>query len=290
MLVRRRPPVHPLFLAAAAFVLLMAPPVLAQQLVAPWSGVAADDARPVTGDVYWAPSTTDLSAHALSGDGRFVVFQSHAPLVADDTNDEWDVYLRDRQTNELRRVSVAIGGGDANGVSAGATISSDGRYVGFQSWADNIVEGDDNRLCDAFVYDRETATTTRVNVSTDGEQSILWDTAAPALSSTGRFALFVSGFPSAEGQLLWLRDRDVDENGIFDEPGLMTMTEITAPPSPPSVQLFGYGDFSMSDDARFIAFLSLAYTTDWQPLGYQLLVHDRVAGTTIQVGGRHPNP
>jgi hypothetical protein len=82
----------------------------AQQTAHPWSGIAADDARPVSDTTQWEPFTTELSPRSLTRDGRFVVFTSRAPLVASDTNSDWDIYLRDRQTNELSRVSVSVYG------------------------------------------------------------------------------------------------------------------------------------------------------------------------------------
>ena len=70
----------------------------------------ADEARPL---VFTNDGETRLSPHALSGDGRFVVFDSERTLVADDTNGAADVFLRDRHTGVLTRISVASNGVDA---------------------------------------------------------------------------------------------------------------------------------------------------------------------------------
>src|SRR5438445_496038 len=75
---------------------------------------------------------------ALSADGRFVAFQSDAPnLVAGDTNGTTDVFVHDRQTGTTERVSVASGGSQGNGCSAGPVLSADGRFVAFHRPATN---------------------------------------------------------------------------------------------------------------------------------------------------------
>ena len=101
----------------------------------------------------------------ISGDGRFVVFTSRAPLVPGDTvplhdrsrghaGNCADVYLRDRQTNQTIRLSEAPGGGSADGPSGHPRISSDGRWVAFDSAATNLVAGDTNGVTDVFLLDR----------------------------------------------------------------------------------------------------------------------------------------
>ena len=71
---------------------------------------------------------------------------------------------------ETTRVSVGSGGEEATRASSVPALSADGRFVAFQSGASNLVSGDTGFDEDVFVYDRQTATTTRVSVSTGGEQ------------------------------------------------------------------------------------------------------------------------
>src|SRR5690349_7429247 len=73
---------------------------------------------------------------AVSGDGRFVAFQSRAAnLVPGDTNGATDVFVRDRLLGTTTRVSVASDGGQAAGSSFSPSISADGRRVAFVSGA-----------------------------------------------------------------------------------------------------------------------------------------------------------
>jgi len=130
---------------------------------------------------------------AINGDGRYVAFSSWASnLVSGDTNNRSDIFVRDRQTNQTTRVSVAAGGGQANGDSLFPAVSMDGRYVAFTSWATNLVTGDTNGAADVFVHDRQTGQTTRVSVSTAGGQGN-GDSLTPTLSADGRYVAYASG-------------------------------------------------------------------------------------------------
>jgi Tol biopolymer transport system component len=139
----------------------------------------------------------------ITPDGRFVVFYSYANnLVAGDTNNLADVFLRDRDTDEdgifdevgavsTTRVSVGPGGVQANGESSYPSISADGRYIAYQSTASNLVVGDTNGVSDIFVYDRQTNTTTRVSVALDGTQAN-GASSNPDISYDGSYVAFES--------------------------------------------------------------------------------------------------
>lgn len=130
---------------------------------------------------------------AISADGRFVTFTSQAPnIVPDDTNGEWDVFVYDREVATMERVSVSSDEEQANGTSNGdasASISADGRFVAFGSWASNLVPGDTNGGADVFVRDREAGTTVRVSLGPGGVQ-INGGCDTPSLSPDGRFVAF----------------------------------------------------------------------------------------------------
>src|SRR5690606_19697050 len=107
--------------------------------------------------------------HTLSADGRFVAFESASDtLVSGDTNAKTDVFVLDRTSMMTTRVSVATAGVQANGHSSHASISSDGRYVTFQSEASNVVSGDTNGQPDVFRHDRATGQTIRISLTARG--------------------------------------------------------------------------------------------------------------------------
>jgi WD40 repeat protein len=93
---------------------------------------------------------------AISGDGRFVAFISVATnLVAGDSNARNDIFVRDRTGAATTRVSVPQSGAQANGHSQlHLAISTDSRFVAFESSATNLVAGDGNATQDVFVRDR----------------------------------------------------------------------------------------------------------------------------------------
>ena len=129
---------------------------------------------------------------AISAHGRFVAFRSHASnLVAGDTNNRIDVFVRDRVAQVTRRVSVGPGGQQGNGVSIEPAISADGRFVTFTSAASNLVAGDTNNVEDVFVRDRKLQVTRRVSVGPAGQQANVGGD-HPAISAHGRFVTFQS--------------------------------------------------------------------------------------------------
>ncbi|TFW09419.1 DUF4214 domain-containing protein [Oxalobacteraceae bacterium OM1] len=83
-----------------------------------------------------------ITRHALSDDGRFLVFSSTAhDLVAGDRDSYSDVFIKDFETGAIQRVSVTSTGQQANGYSEAAAISGDGHYIVFASVATNLVSG-----------------------------------------------------------------------------------------------------------------------------------------------------
>ncbi len=103
------------------------------------------------------------SDSALSEDGRFVAFESaSSELVAGDTNGLIDIFVYDRQTCQISRVSVANDGTEATLSSANPDISADGRYVVFETNAE-LVSADSNGVSDIYMYDQETFEITRIS-------------------------------------------------------------------------------------------------------------------------------
>ncbi|HXQ32463.1 MAG TPA: hypothetical protein VN843_00440, partial [Anaerolineales bacterium] len=130
---------------------------------------------------------------SISGDGRFVAFQSSATnLVTGDTNEKVDIFVHDMQTGTTERVSVHSSGVEGDSLSDGSSISADGRYVAFNSQATNLVPGDTNGTIDVFVHDRQTGTTTRVSVHSSGTQADGNGSSASSISGDGRYITFIS--------------------------------------------------------------------------------------------------
>ena len=128
----------------------------------------------------------------ISGDGRYVSFYSDASnLVTGDTNGAYDTFVHDRNTGNTTRVSVRSNGTEGNADSFGQGISADGRYVTFRSVATNLVAGDTNGFSDVFVHDRNTGTTARVSLRSNGAEGN-GDSFLGSISADGRHVTFRS--------------------------------------------------------------------------------------------------
>jgi len=129
---------------------------------------------------------------SISADGRCVAFWSLATnLVPGDSNATSDVFVHDRVTGQTSLVSVTTDGSQANEDSGNPSLSADGRFVAFDSYAGNLVPPDRNSETDIFVHDRATGRTARVSVAADGSQA---DSACslPDISADGRHVAFES--------------------------------------------------------------------------------------------------
>jgi Tol biopolymer transport system component len=145
-------------------------------------------------------------AAAISGDGRYVAFQSFGSnLVAGDTNGANDVFVHDRDTGVTERVSLDSTGAQADFGSSQPSISGDGRYVAFASDATNLVPGDTNGIQDVFVHDRTNGWTQRASLGVFYQQA---DTFSflPSISGDGRYVAFESATNLV----------DNDTNGVAD--------------------------------------------------------------------------
>ncbi len=135
-------------------------------------------------DASWQP--------AITPDGRYVIFVSYATnLVGGDTNGKQDIFVHDLHTGLTTRESVSSSGVQANADALEPAITPDGRYVAFNTEADNLVSGDSNHAADVFIHDRQTGQTTLLSVTSGGAQGI-WDSYSAALSADGRYVVFTS--------------------------------------------------------------------------------------------------
>lgn len=191
----------------------------------------------------------------ISLDGRFVVFESVADdLVANDTNGVMDVFIYDRPMELMRRVSVSSTGTEGNGESKSAAISPDGRYVVFESAANNLVSGDTNNLSDIFLFDTQTATTTRVNVGPGGVQATGGNSITPHVSNNATRIVYASAATNL------IADDGNTYTDIFVYTRASQTTARVNVPNPP-VTVPPNGNSSgpyITSDGRYVSFASSA--------------------------------
>jgi carboxypeptidase family protein/WD40 repeat protein len=142
-------------------------------------------------------------APSVSGDGRFIAFQSDASnLVIPDGNGDFDIFVRDRFGGVVR-VSESTLGVEGDLDSAAPSISANGRVIAFHSAATNLVAGDTNTNLDVFVHNRDTdqdglldeplaVSTQRVSVPAFGGQAMGGGSSNASISADGRYVVFQS--------------------------------------------------------------------------------------------------
>lgn len=161
---------------------------------------AADD------DHWWA---------SMSDDGRFVVFQSDNPNLADgDDNEFTDIFVWDRDTETIEGITVQDGL-LSDGASGRPSISANGRYIIFASEASNLVEGDTAGERDAFVYDRQTKSFQRISIAADGAEGDGDSSFASDISGGG----FLAAFAGLAGNLVPGDNDEFSDVFIVDRSG-----------------------------------------------------------------------
>jgi Tol biopolymer transport system component len=231
------------------------------------------------------PATTSYESVqdlGLTPDGRFVAYVANA---LDTSGATTAIRVWDAQSG----VSSLVSGNTNNSVVAGSlsdspVIAYSGRFVAFLSSAPDLVT---NRLPgDAHVYlrDLQAGTTSLVDVDTNGVGSPIDPVTAPAMSADGRFV----GFASLDSSLAPL-DRNRAYDVFLRDVGNATTELISAhDPRLPSLTPDGasaISSFSVSSDARFIAFWSEAddlVANDTNGLR-DIFVRDLLSGTNVLV-------
>jgi Tol biopolymer transport system component len=219
------------------------------------------------------------SSPAISADGRYVAFASYATnLVPGDTNGDWDIFVRDRQTSVTERVSVDSLGNQGNDDSITAAISADGRYVAFRSYASNLVPGDTNSRSDIFVHDRQTGLTERVSVDSAGNEGNAYSF-SPAISADGRYGAFGSYASNL------VPDDTNGRSDIFVHDHQTGITERVSVDSAGNQGNDSSWTSAISADGRYVAFYSWA--SNLAPADTNgaddVFVHDRQTGLTERV-------
>jgi Tol biopolymer transport system component len=225
----------------------------------------------------WFPS--------ISADGRFVAFSSTASnLVNGDTINGNNIFLHDLHTKLTELISQSFDGSQGIGDSRTPSVSADGRYVAFDSFAENLVPADQNQFPDVFVRDRLLNLTLLISINSNGSQGNNWSV-GPSISADGRYVAFTSKATN-------LVEVDPADECIYGEcTNVFIYDRQTGQPELASVGMngtLGNGDSRMpaiSSDGRFVAFVSFATNlvsedTNAQP---DVFVYDRQTSETTRV-------
>ncbi|MFN0133879.1 MAG: hypothetical protein ACKVW3_15290 [Phycisphaerales bacterium] len=210
------------------------------------------------------PSVSFLGARVAFLSGAGGILPPPDVLSCITTQIPTHIYVYDLVLPTVRASKNAIAT-PGNGASYRPSISGNGRYVAFTSDATNLIEplNDLNAESDIFVHDLDTGTTRRVSISTSGAEATGGPSDNCSISHSGRFVAFASkarnlAYPSTLTQSglihVYVHDRDVSRNGIFDEVGdirtlLIDVTPTNAEAGTTSpLSVWSYPDISSHTD------------------------------------------
>jgi Tol biopolymer transport system component len=184
---------------------------------------------------------------SVSRDGQRIAFESDAALVPADTNGHTDIYVLDRSSGTLTFVSYTSLGIAANGPSRHVSISGDGRWVAYETLANNATGFDFNATWDVMLRDLSTGALERVTSLAGSSFAFSGGGRRPHVSVDGRYVAFDTDSDEMSA---------LDTNNAFDvyvrDMQLDTFTLV-------SVGFFAQGNGSsthaqISDNGRFVVF------------------------------------
>ena len=235
--------------------------------------------------------TGNSTAPSISANGLAIAFDSIAnDLVENVPAGSRDVFYSraydlnpSMQAFETYQVSRGLGGAAANDASQYASISSDGRFVAFQSFASNLISGDTNSSPDIFVADASNLFANppeRVSVGAGGAQINGPSRALSprSISHDGRFVVFsvdepvsIDGSNAGTTENVFVRDRTAGTTRLI------------------SKSTAGVAGGSSSDEAaispngRYVVFRSFSTNLVASPSGSRIYVRDRQTNTTTNM-------
>lgn len=215
-------------------------------------------------------------AASISDNGQRVAFSTYAQNFSSTANNNSMIAVRDYTSGTTQVVSLNTAGVAANGNSSNASISGNGRYVVFSSYASDLIGGDSNGKADIFLRDLSTGAIERISVNSTEQQSIGGDSVTPVISADGRYVAFtsyasnlVSGDNNGQADI-FVRDRQLGTTYLVSKNsnGVIGDRKSSIP--------------HISDDGRYIVFHSFSSNLDtaFTTFSYNIFLRDMQTGKT----------
>ena len=158
-------------------------------------------------------------------------------------------------------------------------------------YTDNLVGSDTNRLADICVHDRLSGQTRRINVSAGGVEAVGGPSLNPVIALNGRYVAYESGATNLVAgdtngfRDVFLHDRDVDGDGIMDEPGAIATRRVSVATGGAQALDGNSSDPSITQEGRWIAFGSTANNLVANDTNNEsdIFLHDASNGTTVRL-------
>ena len=232
------------------------------------------------------PGNNVDNIHDMSPDGRFVLVSSKSTNIVQGSEDSTftTLFLYDRQANTVEKVPFTETGEELNSHTGAAAVSDDGRFVVFNSSADNIVIGDNNGRKDVFLRDMSKQTTRLLSMNLNGdvgnEQSSI-----PDITADGQFVVFGS----------FASDLVANDFNTYKDIFVVSTTEPNEPPIAnagvdqsiflgTSAELDGFGSYDPNGDT-----LTYSWSLSTKPAGSlaELSGSDVTANFTPDLAGSY---
>jgi len=238
----------------------------------------------ITNGLDGSPSNGNSFNPVLSEDGRWIAFESEASnLVTDDTNQSFDIFVYETPTSQIQRISVTSEGKQGNGHSLAPTISAEGRYIAFDSVANNLSLLDTNLFSDVFIHDRQTHQTQLVSLAANQNEAGNGDSLNPSLSADGQWI----AFDSDASNLVTTETKNISniflQERLTQQTTLVSMNEQLEAGNQSSVLP------TLSSDGRYVVFnsaatnLALVVAAKDENGAFDVFKYDRVADKLLRL-------
>lgn len=214
---------------------------------------------------------------SISGDGRYIAFRSNSTNLAEDANLTEDIFRHDTQSRETILISKATAGDPGNNTSSNPSISYDGRFIVFESYATNFVPGATGGISRIYIRDTQNNTTEIISGVSANSNSIKPDINSNSDSNSsnydGRFVVFQS-------QSTNLLPEDTDPEWdiyLFDR---QTSSLSLVSKSSSGVKFYRSYSPSISGDGRYLAFFGKETLLTYFE---QIYLHDTYTGETANI-------
>jgi hypothetical protein len=124
----------------------------------------------------------------MSADGKILAYQIRT--VAGAPREVWYLDVATGQTNLVSKAAGSVSNG--NGDSGAPSVSADGRFIAFESWATDLVPNDTNGIKDVFVFDRTTGELSLVSHAAGSTSPGNSGSFNPMFAPAGAFLVFTS--------------------------------------------------------------------------------------------------
>ena len=124
-------------------------------------------------------------------EARYVAFVMYGKNIDGSNGNYRQIFWRDRKTGSTKLVSKTASGEQGNGNSSAPSISSDGRFVVFETYATNFSTGDNNTVRDVYLWDKTTEQLKLISKSISGTTAN-GESYEPVISGDGNTIAYTS--------------------------------------------------------------------------------------------------